>query len=144
MKLIVGVWERDRNNGLKDVDTYRGLLYWPFLNSHCDSIFGALCLCFLDQRFSTGVCCGPRPQTHCRWCPEQLTVTLCFSRDWPLVPVFIWFHNTYTFRLWFPWSISTCQPMPAVFLFTHLEHPVPKIPNWQLCQRSICNNCLDG
>ena len=33
-----------------------GLLYWPFLNPHCDSIFRALYSCFFDERFLIGVC----------------------------------------------------------------------------------------
>ena len=33
------------------------LLYWPFLNQRCDSIFRALRLCFSDEMFSTvGLC----------------------------------------------------------------------------------------
>ena len=52
----VSVRERQRQGD--GVQTGGGLLYSPFLNLHCDSIFRAICLCFLDERFSTGVHCG--------------------------------------------------------------------------------------
>ena len=55
------------------------------------------------------------------------------------VPVYIYFHKTYTFRLWFTWSTSTCQLTRALLLLTQQEHPVSYIPDWQLCQGSICN-----
>ena len=47
----------------------RGLLYWPFLKPHCDSIIRALRPCFFDRRFSIGIpfwfyCFDPKEQ-HC-------------------------------------------------------------------------------
>ena len=35
--------------------------------------------------------------------------------------------------------LITCFP-DIIFFFAPLEHPVPEILDWRLCQRSMCNN----
>ena len=118
-------------------ETSRGLLYWPFHNPRCDSIFGALCPCFLDERFSTRFCQGTTwfllpLGTYWLW----LTVTL-------LVPVYIWFHDAsaFWFSFWMSTHVICIHPciacFPVITLFTQLEYPVPEIPDWRLCQRSV-------
>ena len=96
-----------------------GLPYWTFLNPRSDSIFRALCLCFLDERFLTRDRQGRSPPIVCRpltsHSPNLLTArpTACLRS----VPMWIQFHSAHTL---------------AVFLLTQLEHPVPEIPDWQL------------
>ena len=86
------------------------LLYWLFLNLHCDSIFRALRPCFFDGRFSTMVCqdrLAPAPSENSlvtfrtSWLPEslladRLTMTINgYSRInnfiTPTLPSSLWF-----------------------------------------------------
>ena len=76
---------------------------------------------------------APAPSGHLL----AVTLWLCFCLSW--VPVYIYNFTTPMHPSWIMWSASVCQPTQVVFLFTQLEHPVPEIPDWQFCQRSICN-----
>ena len=43
----------------------------------------------------------------------------------------------------FTWSAYTSVAcLPVITLFTQLEHLVQEIPDWRLCQRSVCNKKL--
>ena len=73
LKLTTDKWERQRQR--MRTQTGGRLRYWLFLNLHCDSIFSALHLCFLVERFSTGFCYGsvePRSASVLTWLWFQL------------------------------------------------------------------------
>ena len=126
-----------------DVDRLRHnnqrLLYWPFLKPRCDTIFRAWCLCFLTKGSQLGYARRP-PGSLFLWLlagRESVTVWLTVWRGYPCIYNFI--TPTHSFGSGYTWSYSACLPTWVDFLFTQLEHPVPKIPDWGLCQRSICN-----
>ena len=127
---------RERQTGKRRTRTKNcgGLLYCPFLNPPCNSIFMDSRLCFLDEKFSTGV----------NWGPPHPAMDSA-QRGWPSECGYPCIYSLIT-RMsssgpWFTWSTFACQPTHAVHMFSHLEHPVPKIPDWRLSQRSMCNYC---
>ena len=94
----------------------RELLYWPFLDPCCDSIFNPLCLCFFDGQFSTGGRYEPLPtlpQVASNVAKRRLCdcVTARLT-DWLYlmwIPVYLKFHNTYPFfRLSTTWTAFAC------------------------------------
>ena len=83
--------------------------------------------------------------THPQWCPGQLLFCVDCPSHWKLTD-----SSTYGYRCIYTFITPThsgypsrCQlmwPASAVLLFTQQEHPIFEIPNWRVCQRSICNN----
>ena len=94
--------------------------------------------------WSTSTSLGWRSGWHLPWlgwCSNCLNVTDCDSHDCR------GYLCVFNFITPMPFTcLSGYQPAwPAythaslVLLVKQLEHPVPEIPHWQFCQRSICN-----
>ena len=123
VRVETGVSERDRD---RETETDRGLLYWPFLQSHVVSDSGLHLAILLLLGREVGV--GGKP-LGTNW-PLSMTVSL-WLRDWPYnvgtcvyiisqrprIPV----DNTMT-RFLQSTHVSGFRPHIAVFLFSQLEH----------------------
>ena len=113
--------------------TGRGLRYGPFLNSCCDSKFRALHPCFFDRRFSTGVhqCCLSILSARQPLCKPLDCLNFFWQLNdyhWPWVLVYIYFHNTYVFRLLTHMICLWLSTHVRYFLLFTQVHPAHEIP----------------
>ena len=142
VKISLSVWEQQRQGD----DRCRHILvedcYTDLFLTNVVSTFRAPLSTSASQP-------GPLPP-HYRWHRTWFLLWLGCDSNWltltPMTNHLTWVYNfitpTCSSGSWFTWPASTFQPMWVVLLFTQLEHPVPEIHDWQLCQRSICNRGL--
>ena len=102
-----------------------------FLDPHCNSIFRALYLCFFDGKFSARGCLGTHQLLFCLpfWLIDHSI------QGYQLIYNFKMLTHSFQFSFWSS-SHRTCFHCSLVYKtgVSFLE-----IPNWRVCQRSICN-----
>ena len=91
----------------RQIQTGGGLLYWPFFNLLCDSIFRALCPCFFDEKLLIKVRWAAFPSLATEWCSERLLLL-----DWLCLTGYLSIYNFPTpmhssFQAM--WPVSGCQ-----------------------------------
>ena len=141
-------WETETGRWRTLTETGGGLLYWPFLNPRCDSIFTTLRLCFLNERSKQGSAIGPLGLSghllatlQTSWLPDRLT-------DWPWLSV--WYLCIYDFITPIssscpsgsqpPWSAYTHASSFSSNHFVYTARtPRTRNPWLPAFWRSICN-----
>ena len=118
--------DRDRDEGLRERQRWRtwtetdgGRRYWP----HFKPLSVLLLLLHWVAPRVTSLTWLPF------WLPTDSSVSGYLFKCNFIMPMYTGYY----------YCSQPTWPSSAVLLFKQLEHPVLEIPNWRVCQRSICN-----